>query len=224
MNIICANKGAIAKVIVNRVAMSRPAIGEMRRAKMRDRLIAAGAKVIAELGSQKATIDDFVTEAKVSRGTFYNHFSTREQMLEAIWTSRGHAPFTEILLACRGIVDPAEHLSAVTRLVLRQGMLDSTWGWLILALSGDVSTVNDDLREYPLPDLMAGQSAGIFHFDDVDCAADMVVGSVRAGLHVLLTEKRETHYVESMSKLLLLALGVVRDQAHRISHSPLNPT
>lgn len=207
--------------IVSRAAMTRPAIGEMRRAKMRDRLIAAGAKVIAELGSQKATIDDFVTEAKVSRGTFYNHFSTREEMLEAIWTSRGHAPFTEILLACRGILDPAEHLSAVTRLVLQQAMLDPTWGWLILALSGDISTVNDDLREYPVPDLVAGQSGGIFHFDDLKCTADLVVGAVRAGLHVLLTEKREAHYGESMSKLLLLALGVVRSQAHRISHLPL---
>src|SRR3546814_8424573 len=85
----------------SRTTMSRTEIGEMRRAKMRNRLIAAGAKVIAERGSQKATIDDFIIEAKVSRGTFYNHFSTREQILEAIWTSRGHDPFAEILIADR---------------------------------------------------------------------------------------------------------------------------
>ncbi|MCB2013399.1 MAG: TetR/AcrR family transcriptional regulator [Sphingobium sp.] len=205
----------------SRTTMSRTEIGEMRRAKMRNRLIAAGAKVIAERGSQKATIDDFITEAEVSRGTFYNHFSTREQMLEAIWTSRGHDPFEAILTACRSISNPAEHLSAVTRLVLQEAMRDPTLGWLIIALSADVSTVNEDLREYPLPDLVAGQAAGVFHFDDLACAADMVVGTVRAGLHVLLSETRESHYIDSMSKLLLIALGVVRADAHRISHSAL---
>src|SRR3546814_736179 len=172
---------------------------------MRKRLSAVGAKFIADRGSQKATIDEFIIEAKVSRGTFYNHFSTREQMLEAIWTSRGHDPFAEILIACRNIGDPAEHLSAVTRLVLRKAMRDPTLGWLIIALSSDVSTVNEDLREYPLPDLIAGQAAGVFHFDDLACAADMVVGTVRAGLRMLLSETRESHYIESMSKLLLLA-------------------
>lgn len=204
-----------------RKLMSRVEIGEMRRAKMRNRLIAAGAKLIAELGPQKVTIDDVIKEASVSRGTFYNHFATREQILEAIWTARGHDPFSEILVACREVSNPAYHLSAVTRLVLRQAMSDPTWGWLVVALSADVATVNEDLRKYPLPDLVAGQAAGIFHFDDLNCAADMVVGTVRAGLRVLLSEKREPDYGESMSKLLLLALGVVRNEAHRISHTAL---
>ena len=104
---------------------------------------------------------------------------------------------------------------------LQEAMRDPTLGWLIIALSADVSTVNEDLREYPLPDLVAGQAAGVFHFDDLACAADMVVGTVRAGLHVLLSETRESHYIDSMSKLLLIALGVVRADAHRISHSAL---
>src|SRR3546814_15288543 len=99
-------------------------------------------------------------------------------MLEAIWTSRGHDPFAEILIACRNIGDPAEHLSAVTRLVLRKPMRDPTLGWLIIALSSDVSTVNEDLREYPLLDLTAGQASGVFHFAHLACAADMVLGTI----------------------------------------------
>lgn len=201
--------------------MSRAEIGEQRRAKMRERLIAAGARVIAERGAHNATIDDFVRGADVSRGTFYNHFSTREQMLDALWASRGRDPFTEILHDCREIGGAPEHLSTVTRLVLRQAMRDATWGWLIVALSADVVTVNDDLREYPLPDLIAGAAAGVFHYDDLACAADLVVGTVRSGLQALLTEGRQPHYAESLSKMLLLSLGLSRAEAHRISHSEL---
>src|SRR6267142_177728 len=76
-------------------------IGERRRARMRARLIASAARVIADRGDKKATIDDFIKEAKVARGTFYNHFARREDLLEALWSTIGHDPFAEILLACR---------------------------------------------------------------------------------------------------------------------------
>ncbi len=211
----------MSDLVERKGAMSRAEIGERRRAKMRERLIAAGARVIAERGAQKATIDDFITEANVSRGTFYNHFSTREEILEALWKTRGHDPFAEILLASRTIGNPAEHLSAVTRLVLRQAASDPTWGWLVVALSAERATVNEDLREYPLPDLRTGEAAGIFHYDDLAGAADLVVGTVRSSLQALLKESRAPHYAESMSKMLLMALGVPRAEAHRISNMML---
>ena len=117
--------------------MSRAEIGEQRRARMRERLLAASARVIAERGPEKVTIDDFIAAAEVSRGTFYNHFSTREALLEALWTSIGHDPFAELLIACKTISDPVEHLSTVTRLVLRQAASNPSWGWLVVALSAE---------------------------------------------------------------------------------------
>lgn len=201
--------------------MSRAEIGEQRRARMRERLLAASARVIAERGPEKVTIDDFIAAAEVSRGTFYNHFSTRETLLEALWTSIGHDPFAEILIASKTISDPVEHLSAVTRLVLRQAASNPTWGWLVVALSAERATVNDDLRAYPVPDLRAGEAAGLFHYDDLACAADLVVGTARAGLQAILKEGRSPHYAEAMSKMLLLALGVPQAEAHRISRLPI---
>lgn len=197
--------------------MSRSEIGEQRRARMRERLLAASARVIAERGPEKVTIDDFIAAAEVSRGTFYNHFSTREALLEALWTTIGHDPFAEILAVCKTISDPVEHLSAVTRLVLRQAASYPTWGWLVVALSAERATVNEDLRAYPVPDLLAGEAAGLFHYDDLACAADVVVGAVRSGLQAILKERRAPHYAEAMSKMLLLALGVTAPEAHRVS-------
>ena len=204
-----------------RKVMSREEIGQRRRAKMRERLIAAGAKTIAERGLEEVTIEDVISEANVARGTFYNHFTTREEMLEAVWAARGHNPFAEILIAARGANGPAEHLSALTRLVLQQARADETWGWLVVALSAERATVNEDLREYPLPDLREGEAVGVFHYDDLECAADVVVGAVRAGLQSLLKEPREPYYCDTLAKMLLLALGVPRAEAHRISHLPL---
>src|SRR5262249_6370216 len=119
-------------------AISRRAeIGRERRLRMRNRLIAAAARVIASHGSERATIETCIQAAGVARGTFYNHFKTREELLDALWTSIGHDPFLEIQNACSDLVDPAERFAAVTRLVLLRAADDPTWGWLIVALSAD---------------------------------------------------------------------------------------
>ncbi len=197
---------------------------------MRARLISAGARVIANRGQEKATIDDFISEAKVARGTFYNYFSTREELLEALWLFYGHDPFHEIRRSCLPIADPVERLAAFTRRVLHRARDDLTWGWLVIALSADPGILNvarspaqRDLTSYPGPDLMAGEAAGAFHFDDLTCAIDVVVGTVRGGLKAILEDKREAFYPEALCKMVLLSLGVSRSEAHRISHASFPP-
>jgi AcrR family transcriptional regulator len=202
---------------------SRAEIGEQRRARMRRRLMEAGARAIATHGLARATIDDFIAEARVSRGTFYNHFSMREDLLEALWEKAGRDPFREIHRACAGIADPAERLAAVTRSVLHRCVEDPTLGWLIVAMSADRRTVNEDLRTYPRPDLALGREAGRFVFDDLASASDLVVGTVRTGLRALLSDTRAPGYVESLCRLILSALGMDRAEAGRISRLPLDP-
>lgn len=196
-------------------------IGERRRARMRARLLASAARVIADRGDKKATIDDFIKEAKVARGTFYNHFAKREDLLEALWSTIGHDPFAEIQLACRAMPNPLERFAAVTRRVLYQSLANPTWGWLVVALSADKATVNQDLLGYPRPDMKDCEALGLMHYDDLACAADLVIATVRAGIKVLLTEKRAPHYTDSLCKMILLSLGVSRPDSHNISHMPL---
>jgi AcrR family transcriptional regulator len=200
----------------------RAEIGQERRARMRNRLIEAAARVIASQGSDSATIDAFIRAAGVARGTFYNHFKTREELLDALWTSIGHDPFFEIQRACNDLADPAERLAAVARLVLLRAADNPTWGWLIVALSADEATLNDDLRGYPRPDLRAGEAVGRFRYENEAVATDLVVGTMRAGLRALLQEGRGPHYPQALCKMILLALGLNRIEANRISALPLS--
>jgi hypothetical protein len=90
-----------------------------------------------------------------------------------------------------------------------------------VALSADKATVNEDLLGYPRPDMRDCEEVGVMHYDDLPCAADLVIATVRAGIKVLLTEKRAPHYCDSLCKMILLALGVSRPDSHNISHMPL---
>jgi len=106
-------------------------------------------------------------------------------------------------------------------MVFERARADPTWGWLVYSLSSDDATVNEDLRTYPTSDLKAGLAANRFDFDDIASARDLVVGTVRVGMRVLLTEERSPGYEASLCKLLLRALGVKSAEASRIVALPV---
>ena len=195
----------------------RAEIGEQRRLRTRGRILRAAAQVIAEIGTDRATVDDFIVAAGVSRGTFYNHFKSQQELLDELWRIVGREPFLEIGRLCGEIACPVERFAATTRMVLMRATVDHTWGWLIVALSASEATLTDDLRAYPLPDLMAGKHAARFQYKSEKAAVDLVVGAMRAGLRALLEGRREAQYPQSLCNMLLLALGVSQREAQRIS-------
>lgn len=191
-----------------------------RRARMRERLIASAARVVAELGERNARIDDFITAARVARGTFYNYYSTREELLDDLWARVGREPFNEIQNASQSIADPAERLAAETRQVLERAAIDPKWGWLVYAFSATYA-VPADLLSYPRPDLVIGHRMGRFKFSNLDSASDLVVGSIRASLRGILEQGRSADYTTAMVILLLKALGLAEDEARVIALKPL---
>lgn len=199
----------------------RKEIGQERRERTRKKLLASAARVIAQRGEEKATIDDFIQAAGVARGTFYNYYSTRDELLEDLWTGIGRDPFRAIRDACSAIEDPAERLVTQARMVLGCAAINPAWGWLVYALSVDADTVNSDLLAYPRPDLIAGLDAGRFRFDDIDSANDIVVGSIRRALRAILSEERSKQYCGAIGTMILQALGLDREDALRLTARPV---
>lgn len=199
----------------------RREIGLQRRERTRRKLLEAGARVVAERGEKKATIDDFIQAAGVARGTFYNYYSTRDELLDDLWDQIGHDPFVEIQRACEALFDPAERMTSQARLVLECATRNPAWGWLVYALSADTETVNDDLLSYPRPDLQAGALENRFSFDDLSAASDLIVGAVRAALRATLNDARPSNYAQSLCVMLLKAVGLTDREAREISDRPL---
>lgn len=199
----------------------RRKIGLQRRERTRQKLLEAAARVVAENGEKKATIDDFIQAAGVARGTFYNYYTTRDALLDDLWRQIGQYPFKEIQAACGKLPDPAERLTAQARLVLNCASDKPTWGWLVYALSVDAETVNDDLLSYPRPDLLAGAREGRLIFDDLSAASDLFVGSIRTALRATLEDDRSSEYLQSLCVMLLKAVGIPDAEARQISERPL---
>jgi AcrR family transcriptional regulator len=214
-------KNASSELKVATNDQRRKEIGQERRERTRAKLLAAAAQVLAEHGEMKATIDDFIQAAGVARGTFYNYYQTRGQLMDDLWAELGRDPFNGIQEACVSIEDPAERLATKTRLILQTAKENSTWGWVVFALSRDITTVNTDLLAFPRPELEEGLRAGRFKFDGFDAAKDLVVGTCRTALHALLIEERPVGYPQSISTLILRSLGVSLSEARALAKLPL---
>lgn len=89
----------------------RPAVAAKRREKMRKRLIEATALVIAAKGLDKVVIDDIITEAGVSRGTFYKYFETVHEAMTTTRIELGEELFRLVIETERDTSDMAALLA-----------------------------------------------------------------------------------------------------------------
>ena len=69
----------------------RVRVGAERREKTRLKLLESALLVFTEKGLDNVVIDGFIAAAGVSRGTFYNHFRTTNELLLALATGMSAA-------------------------------------------------------------------------------------------------------------------------------------
>jgi AcrR family transcriptional regulator len=71
----------------NRTASRRPAGGVRAAARSRrhERILEAATLLFAEPGFAKTTVDDIARRAGVSKGLVYDHYPSKEALLEAVW-------------------------------------------------------------------------------------------------------------------------------------------
>lgn len=195
----------------------RRKVGEERRERMRQRLLAAAARVLAEQGEGNASINDFIKAAGVARGTFYNYYTTRDQIIEDLWEQFGARPFVEIHYQTRSYGDPAERLSVGCRLALERASTDSTWGWIAYASSLDAGKTKYELTRFPAPDLLIGRETGRFQFDNFESICDLIQGSMLMALRGLLLGTRTRDCISPLMALILRSLGLGHGEALEIA-------
>lgn len=105
-----------------------------KRERTRSSLIESAYRVFARKEMDAVTVDDIIAEAGVARGTFYNYFQTREDVLRAVAASLSDEMNQKIWAQYAKVSDPAERMAIALRQFLHQAMRDDTWGWVIVRI------------------------------------------------------------------------------------------
>jgi AcrR family transcriptional regulator len=110
------------------------------KAQTRTRIVEAARRMFNRHGFEQVTIDQIMLEAGLTRGGFYYHFASKDELYaEAVTSFAEHNPFRKELQA-RGPMPPKELARALVELYLGDGVFgDIDKHCPLYALPGDVA-------------------------------------------------------------------------------------
>jgi len=154
----------------------RAEIGREKRARTRAQIVEAGAMLLAERPLEALTVDTVVAAAGVAKGTFYYHFQSMEELAAAVgeklWES-----FDELLAPARlGLRDPIARLSFAFTQFLEKATADPAWARLVVQSAQAPTEFAQSVRAHLKTDLSEARAQGRLTVQDVELAADIVLG------------------------------------------------
>ncbi|WP_310426165.1 helix-turn-helix domain-containing protein [Chamaesiphon sp. VAR_48_metabat_135_sub] len=201
----------------------RASIGLEKRERTRAILIDAAYRVFARKEADAVTIDEIIAEAAVARGTFYNYFQTREEVLTAVAAALSDEMNHGIWAQSEVITDPAERMAIAIRQFLHQARRDSTWGWVIVRSGLVAAPLSETIKTGVTTDLEAGIRLERFQVETQQAAIDLILGTGLMAMRTILGGHSEPDYPEQIAKLILKTLGVDDGEAHSIAFQVLAP-
>lgn len=196
-------------------------VGALRREKTRTRLIESALAVFASQGPDAPSIDDFIAAAGVSRGTFYNYFSTTAELLAAVAGETSDEVLGVIDPLVLEIDDPALRVITGSRLYMGMACRYPLWGAFITRVGTRRGSRGRLLDEYLTRDLQLAVDSGRFHVASVVVARDIALGAIMYGIETLLSGDAPTDYAEQMMLALLQAFGIRGKDARQLAYAPI---
>jgi AcrR family transcriptional regulator len=196
--------------------------GALKRARTRARLLEVALRVIAERGFDAPTIDDFIAAGDVARGTFYNHFATREDILSAAAAYVADTVDAEILPLFADIDDPARRIAIAIRKFIDMSRRRSDWGGLLVRMIPQVGgAVSAEMRRGVLYDLKVGLKSGRFHFPSMQAAVALSMGTITLAIRATIKESTPAAFPVMIATMILQGLGMSPSEATRVAGKPL---
>jgi AcrR family transcriptional regulator len=199
----------------------RTRVAAERRERMHSRLVQSALLVFGQRGVDASIIDELISTAGVSRGTFYNYFRTNEDVLIAVSVAVSNEMLRVVDPFAHAEPDPAARIAVGMRLFLGLAEEFPAIGAFLSRGGVRVLTGNGLINEYLPRDLIQGRDSGRFQIADVAPAFDMVVGSVLTTLHRMQSGGLPDGHLSRLASMVLLALGLTADEAQSIAQRPL---
>jgi AcrR family transcriptional regulator len=198
-----------------------PSRTERRRAETRRRLLEAGQSVIGERGVAGLRITDVTERADVALGSFYNHFSSKEELVDEVVRLSLAAIVDSVLETTPPDGDPAEIIAASIRRFVNLAREDPEFARVVVHLDhADVvfiAAVEPAARDA----ISHGLASGRFTVPDLDTAVITLSAGAMALIRAIL-EGRHTdpdgpaHYATQS----LVTLGVPLEEARALAFAP----
>ena len=179
---------------------------EKRKIETRTKLLGAARRVLGEKGIDATTIRDITDAADLGFGSFYNYFSSKEDLLDAVIASIGAEFGSLIEDQIVSIGDPVEKMAAGIGNMIGLIRHDAVTCQFLVRMGSVESTIAEAALGLMESDLRRGMESGQFSVPDIATARELVfsclMGFMRGRLSGRLDSTDDAHGVHMILRLL----------------------
>jgi AcrR family transcriptional regulator len=192
-----------------------------RRAQTRAKLVAAAGALFARQGVDKTRINEITEEADVGFGSFYNHFESKEAIVEAVLADTIAAQGAALEAVTAGLDDPAETVAVAHRYFVNLARTDPDWAWLLVRFDLSHNVALAALGPFAQRDLELGVSAGRFNVPDKRVALFASGGALLAVMRAVLDGQAPKNAGRQHAEGVLRLLGLSPQDAAEVAGRPM---
>lgn len=134
-----------------------------KRERTRALLIDAALTVLSVRGLEGTSIDDFMEVAGMARGTFYNYFQSRDEVLVAVSRHVEKQAIDHVISCVPAELDDASRIAAATFGLLWFFLSNPRLGWVQIRLAGGLRWMETQTERHP-------------QFQDIDRSLAAIIG------------------------------------------------
>ncbi len=213
-----------AKVAVRAQGGSReppaPKLGA-KRERTRKKILEATFGLIGNERGLAVRIEQICAAAHVSRGTFYNYFTSLEQLFEVLAIELSHELNRALVSKFEDVRSHAEGANAAIQHYLNYAARDPAWAWAMVHLSAFGPSFGAESWEACYRSIEKGIESGEFDVPNATVGRDLMTGTVLASVRTMLRSGSRHSQPRVVAFHLLRALGVADARAREVADGPL---
>ena len=196
-----------------------------RRARTRVRLLRAAYALMSSKGVDDTSIQEITDRADVGFGTFYNYFSSKDEIasavLDCVVNNLGRR--NDLANSAAGVTDPVLVIANSVRLVAQEMMTDPMWRWWLKRTDLMVQRMRAGFKPFGIRDMKIAIDAGGYHIadEDMETAWSFLIWLLAGNITDIVQNYRPAASEKLMAEAVMRVMGVDVETARSVSKAKL---
>ena len=153
-------------------------VSSSKRQATRQLLLDAARDLVLERGHDRVSIEEITDRARVSKGTFYNYFDTKQDVFTSVAQGLKAQLAADLVTTTDPIKDPAMKVAITLKFYFYQSLDNQDWREFT-RFTGLTELYLEQASEERIEDLQSGVKAGRFKGDNVYFTESLIRGMSR---------------------------------------------
>ena len=197
-------------------------VAPSKRQVTRQLLLDAARDLVLERGHDRLSIEEITNRARVSKGTFYNYFDTKQDAFMAVAQGLKTELAADLVTTTDPIKDPAMKVALTLKFYFYQSLDNQDWREFT-RFTGLTEVYLEQATEERIEDLQKGVKAGRFKGDNVHFTESLIKGMSRHVVSAINQGQLGRDACDYAIRSILQMLGLPEIVAKALTQTRLPP-